>query len=65
MRSVPFLMVLGSAVSVSRAQENWVFQNPLPTGSTLFGSHFPTPDTGYAVGRGGTILATTDALSVP
>ena len=42
------------------AQEGWYWQNPLPQGNTLTAVSFTDANTGTAVGRGGTILHTTN-----
>ena len=44
----------------SLTQSQWQWQNPIPQGNILFGSHFINDNTGYACGDGGTIIKTTD-----
>ncbi len=58
MRTLIMLCVLVVAVGVADAQ--WFWQNPLPTGQSLSGVSFSDPNTGTAVGYGGTILRTTN-----
>ncbi len=55
------IALLLAALGFCGAQESWVKQtNPLPEGPELFGIHFLSPDTGFAMGAGGTLWATTD-----
>jgi hypothetical protein len=50
-----FMVITISGIS------QWTLQNPLPSVNTLNSVHFPTANTGYAVGYGGTIVKTSDA----
>ncbi len=49
--------------SSASAQSGWYWQNPLPTGNTLYRVHFTDANTGTAVGEYGTILRTTNGGS--
>ncbi len=53
-----FLFIITSFASPLMSQ--WQWQNPVPQGNILFGSHFINNSTGYACGDGGTIIKTTD-----
>ena len=44
----------------TNAQQGWLWQNPLPQGTTLNSVEFISSTTGWAVGDAGTILKTTD-----
>jgi photosystem II stability/assembly factor-like uncharacterized protein len=56
-RFILFLFVFGT---VSQAQYNWFWQNPLPQGNHLNDVKFISSTTGWAVGEYGTILKTTN-----
>ncbi len=43
------------------AEEEWYWLNPLPHGHTVYSAYFIDANTGYAVGRFGTIIKTIDA----
>ena len=47
-------------VSPSVSQGGWFWQNPLPQGNALQSVNFISADVGWAVGRGGTVLKTTN-----
>jgi photosystem II stability/assembly factor-like uncharacterized protein len=42
------------------AQEGWFWQNPLPQGNDLSSISFSNSQYGFAVGKGNTVLKTTD-----
>ena len=48
------------SASLCPAQPGWTWQNPFPQGHRLQDMFFPDGQTGYAVGRFGSIIATTD-----
>lgn len=52
------LMVFGAFAAQAFAQ--WEWQNPIPQGNTLNSVYFIDIDTGYAAGKCGTIIKTTD-----
>ena len=52
--------ILLSSCSLSYSQEGWIWQNPLPQGNDLYHVFFIDDNAGWAVGRIGTILKTTD-----
>ena len=52
------LIVLGAFVAQAFAQ--WEWQNPTPQGNTLNSVYFTNINTGYAAGKCGTIIKTTD-----
>jgi photosystem II stability/assembly factor-like uncharacterized protein len=45
------------------AEAGWFWQNPLPQGEHLYCVNFVTEDIGYAVGRAGTVIKTTNGGS--
>ena len=47
-------------ISESKAQEGWFWQNPYPTGFTLYGVSFSDENNGTAVGEYGAIIRTTN-----
>lgn len=53
-------VLLAPAVAGAQDGPGWRWQNPLPQGNDLNGVDFLDADTGWAVGRNGTILRTTD-----
>ena len=51
-----------AALSTARVTDrSWQWQNQLPQGNTLRALSFASPVTGYAAGRSGTVLRTTDS----
>lgn len=58
MKTIYIVLLL---TSISFAQHNWEWQNPLPQGNSLAGSHFFNSTTGFMTGLGGTILKTTNS----
>ena len=60
---VPLLALCSAAPAwafVSTGDGGWVWQNPLPQGNDLEGMAFVNASHGWAVGKEGTILATTN-----
>jgi hypothetical protein len=65
-RSMIILMLFIASFFLSRnvfSQQNWVWQNPLPTGNTLTAVTFTDEKTGWAVGGYGTIIHTSDGIT--
>jgi photosystem II stability/assembly factor-like uncharacterized protein len=54
--TISLMLMLFSAFGFSQ----WTWQNPLPQGNTLYSISFSDENTGYAVGRSGTIVITHD-----
>ncbi len=48
------------AISTGRAQTSWFWQNPHPQGYGLQDGKFLNASTGFAAGKNGTIIKTTD-----
>ncbi|MEO8446634.1 MAG: YCF48-related protein [bacterium] len=59
---IPFFICFGLILTFipQNLFSQWQWQNPLPQGNILFGSHYINPNTGWACGDGGTIIKTTD-----
>ncbi len=61
MKKLIFTLIIFSVFAgKSFSQSYWVWQNPLPQGNTINDIKFVNPNTGYAVGDGGTIIKTTN-----
>lgn len=57
-----FIIVLFvSKISISAQSTNWVWQNPLPQGNTLYAVDYINPQVAIAVGDYGTIIRTTNS----
>ena len=53
------LLVSILSITIS-AQDGWFWQNPLPQGNDLSSVHFVDEYVGWAIGKFGTIIRTTD-----
>jgi photosystem II stability/assembly factor-like uncharacterized protein len=60
MKTYNSLVILIMVIGVGYSQ-SWKYLNPVPTGNSLNSVKFTGADTGYAVGREGTVLKTVDA----
>lgn len=62
MKKMKFLLTTIACIisCLATSQGTWEAISPTPTHQSLYDVHFETPDLGWAVGGGGTILQTTD-----
>jgi photosystem II stability/assembly factor-like uncharacterized protein len=56
-----FVCAIFLALTQMVSGQDWTWKNPLPQGNPLYGICFVSENTGYAVGKYGTILKTTNA----
>ncbi len=59
-RSVLTLVILTALTRLASAQSDWTWQNPLPTGNTLYSVCFTSATSGFAAGERGSILRSID-----
>ena len=55
------ILLLNSLPDVSFSQSTWFWQQPVPTGNRLLSVKFVDGNTGYAAGKIGTIIKTTNS----
>lgn len=60
MKKIQLLLLFAFALFVRNAEAQWV-PKISGTGNDLYDLHFPSSETGYAVGAAGTVVKTTDA----
>lgn len=61
MRNVSIIVICLFTVSQIYSQSGWFWLNPTPQGNDLYSISCPTSTVFYAVGKGGTVIRSTDA----